>query len=48
MTPEQKAITGMEGLDGVSAPIAAFVNFYDAFNSMDIAKISATVLNWTK
>lgn len=45
MTPQQTPITGKEVRKGLSASVRALVEFYDAFNSRDIVKLSE---NWAQ
>jgi hypothetical protein len=45
MMPEQIPITGREDKNGLSAPLQALVEFYDAFNSRDLEKMSK---NWAQ
>lgn len=43
MKPEQTPITGKEPSSGLPSTFQALVQFYDAFNSRNLEKIS---LNW--
>ena len=43
--PEQTPVTGREDKKGLSAPLQALVEFYDAFNSRDLDKMSK---NWAQ
>ena len=43
--PEQTPITGREDRKGLSDPLQALVEFYDAFNSRDLGKMSK---NWAQ
>lgn len=45
MTPESTPITGREGKEGLTTPLRALVEFYDAFNSRDLEKMSR---NWAQ
>ncbi len=45
MRPEQTPITGKEPSDGLPGALQALVQFYDAFNSRDLEKMS---LNWAQ
>ncbi len=45
MMPEQTPITGREDRKGLSDPLQALVEFYDAFNSRDLGKMSK---NWAQ
>jgi len=45
MTPEQRPITGGEDKDALNGPMLVLSEFYDAFNSRDLNKIS---MNWAR
>src|SRR3989337_1169068 len=45
MTPEQKPITGREDKKALPAPLRALSEFYHAFNSRDLEKMS---VNWAQ
>ncbi len=45
MTPEQIPITGHEDKEGLTTPIQALIDFYNAFNNRDISKMSE---NWAR
>jgi len=45
MNPEQSPITGQEDRSELTAPLRALSDFYDAFNSRDLAKMSK---NWAQ
>ncbi|MBI4384980.1 MAG: nuclear transport factor 2 family protein [Nitrospinae bacterium] len=45
MLPEQTPITGREDIKGAPPPLRALIEFYDAFNNRDMAKMSN---NWAR